>query len=110
MQVDPLMSDSQRGLYGVLNVVAINKLMNAQALLADGVKKGCCIARQDLADGVEAQHRVQASDACGKFVGRTASTRVLDRLNGLTHGFDRITDGMGKIAIEQQELQNAVWC
>ena len=73
-----LRSDSQRGLDGVLDVVAVHDFVDAHALLADGVKERGGIAVEDLADRSETEHGVKAADAGGEFVGRTAAAGVLD--------------------------------
>ena len=63
--------------------------------------------RISLIDGV-AEHGVQAADARGQFVRRAAAAGVLDGLDGLANAVDGVADGVGKVAIEQQKLENAI--
>ena len=78
------------------------------ALLADAVQECSRVAGQDLGDGGVAQHGVQPADARGQLVGRTPAAGALDGFDGVANAVDAIADGMRKIAIEQEEFQNAV--
>ena len=66
------------------------------------------IAGEDFVDGGVAQHGVQPADAGGQFVGRAAAAGALNGLDGLAHAVDAVADGVGKIAIEQQEFEDAI--
>ena len=100
--------DGQRGLNGVLNVVPIHQLMNAHALLADGVKKGRRVAGENLADGCVHQHRVQSANSGCQFFRGTAAAGALDRFNRVAHAVDRIPNRMRKIPTEKQKLEDAI--
>ena len=98
----------QRGLDGVVHVIAVDEFVNAQALLADGVQECRRIAGQNFADGGVAEHGVQPADARGELVRRAAAAGALDGFNGVADAVDAVADGVGKVAIEQQKLENAV--
>src|ERR1035441_2708373 len=102
-----LPSSRQRGLDGIVHVVAIDQLMDAQALFADGVWKAACIAGEYLANGGEAPHGVQPASDRGQLVWRAAAAAAMDRVNDVANAVDGIADGMGKIVVQQQKLQNA---
>src|SRR3569833_77575 len=51
---------------------------------------------------------MEAADARGKLVGRAATTGVLDRLNGLANAIDRVANGVWKVLIKQQKLEDSV--
>ncbi len=63
---------------------------------------------QYLVDGGEAEHGVQPADAGDQFVRRAAAAGALNGFNGLAHAVHAVADGVRKVAIEQQKLQNAV--
>ena len=101
-------SDGQRRLNGVVDVIAVDQFVDAQALLADGVEKCGGVAGENFADGGVAEHGVEAADAGGQFVGRAAAAGVLDGFDGLADAVDAVANGVGKVAIEQEELEDAV--
>ena len=59
---------------------------------------------------------VKLSMACSlpmparEFVGRTPAAGVLNGLNCLANTVDGVADGVGKVAIEEKEFENAVGC
>ncbi len=50
----------------------------------------------------------KAADAGGEFVGRTPAAGVLDGLDRLANAIDGVADGVGKVAIEQKEFEDAI--
>ena len=75
-------------------------LVNAQALLANRVKKSCRIVRQNLTDRGIAEHRMQASDPGCQFIRRAPPAGTLDRFHRVADAVDCVTNGMGKVAIQ----------
>ena len=66
------------------------------------------IAVENFADRSEAEHGVKAADASGEFVRGPASAGVLNGLNCLANTIDGIADGVGKVAVEEKKLKDAV--
>jgi len=100
--------NGQGGLDGVMNVVAVDEIVDAHALLADGVQKAGCIAGQNFSDAGESQHGVQPADHREQLVGGTPSAGPLDSLHGLANAVSRVANGVRKVAIEKQEFQNTI--
>src|ERR1035438_6525454 len=92
-----------------MHVVTVDELVDAHALLADGVQESRRIPGQDLPDGGVAQHSLQPADDRNQLVRRTAAAGALKPLDSVADAFDGVSDGVRKVAIEQQELENAVW-
>ena len=100
--------NSQRGLDGVVHVVAVDLLVDAHALLADGVQKSGGVAEANFANGGVFEHGVETADACREFLGRAASAGALDGLDGVADGVNAIANCVGKVAVEQQEFPSEI--
>src|SRR5579859_6497837 len=108
MRVEAPTSDSKRGLDRVLDVVAVHDFVDAHALLANGVKECGSIAVQNFADRGIAEHGVQFANASAEFIRRTPAAGVLNGLNGLANTVDGISNGVWKVAIEQEKFEDTV--
>src|SRR5579862_1709563 len=102
------MLNSQGRLDGVVHVETVNKFVNVDTLLANGVKKCARISGEDFADSRVSQHGVESADARGEIFRRTTSAGALNGFYGGADAIDRITNGVRKIAIEQQEFEDAI--
>ena len=51
---------------------------------------------------------MEPADARGKLIGRTAAAGVLDGIDCGTDAIHAVADGVRKVAVEQQELENAI--
>ena len=91
-----------------MNVVAVDEFVDAEALLADVVEKRSRIAGENFTDGGVAEHGVQPADAGGEFVRRAAAAGVLNGVDGVADAVNAVADGVGKVAVEQQELEDAI--
>src|SRR5580693_1338786 len=101
-------SNGQSGLDLVLHVVAIDQFMNAHGLLANGVQECGWISGEDLSDAGVAELCVQQADDGSDLFRRAAAAGTLDGLDGMANTVDAETDGVGKVAIEKEELENAL--
>jgi hypothetical protein len=88
---------------GVVDVVAVDEFVDAEALLADVVKELRGVAGEDLGDGGVAEHGVQAADAGGEFVRGSAAAGVLNGVDGRADGVDTVSNRVGEVAVEQEE-------
>ena len=91
-----------------MDVITVDKLVNGEGLRADGVEEAGGVAVEDFVDGGVAELRVEAADDGDQLFRRAAATGALDGFNGIADAVDAIEDGVGKIAIEQEEFKNAV--
>src|ERR1700728_822666 len=96
----------QRRLDGILNVVAVEEIMDAQALLANRVEKRCRVALTDFADGGVAEHGVETTDARNELIGRTPAAGALDGFDRVANAVNGISNRVGKISIQEKELEN----
>src|ERR1700721_1753929 len=101
-------SDGQRGLDGVLDVIAVHDFVDAHALMANGVEECGSISIQDFADRSETEQGMQFANACAEFVGGTASAGVLNGLDCLANTVDGVADRVRKVAIKQEEFEDPV--
>lgn len=82
--------------------------MDVQALSSDVVQKTSRIASQDFVDRCVAQHGVEFADGGLQLLGRPPAAGLLNALDGLARACDAVMDGVGKVAVEHQELEHAL--
>src|SRR6202021_3745563 len=63
---------------------------------------------EDFSDAGVAELGVQQADHRSDLFRRPTAAGTLDRLDGVANTVDAETDGMGKVAIEKEELENAL--
>src|ERR1035438_1165950 len=98
----------QRGLDGVVHIVAVDELVYAHALLTDSVEESRRIPANYLADGGVTEHGVQAANDGNQFFRGAAAAGTLYGFDGVANAVCTVTDGVGKVAVEKQELENAI--
>src|SRR5271156_3007842 len=104
----PSSLQSQRGLYGVLNVDLIDEVVNLAALLENPAEVACRVLRQDLGDLSISKRCLQlAGDA--HQLGRLVSVRLLlDVVKRPVKALNRIAYRMREFRIEKQKFQDAL--
>jgi len=91
-----------------VHIKAVNEVVDVQALSADVMQKASRITGEDFVDGCVAQHGAELADGGLQLLGRAPAAGLLNALDGLARAFDAVMDGVGKVAVEHQELEHAL--
>ena len=83
-----------------MHVVAVNEFVDAHTLLSDGMQESPGITGQNLMDRGVAKHGMEAANAGGEFLGRTARAGALDGFDGAHDAVDRVANGVREVAIQ----------